>query len=80
MDINDFDILSEIEKLNALSCHGSLLMARLENGCLVNLASLEDFYVEAYFNPEANKIVKFRTFKSLDQLEPYLDKIKLNLK
>ncbi|MBW6491893.1 MAG: hypothetical protein K0B15_11945 [Lentimicrobium sp.] len=55
-------------------------MNRFEEGFDINLYSLFDFYVEAWYNPEANEIEKFRTFKSLNPLEPYLDRIKLNLK
>ncbi|MBW6491967.1 MAG: hypothetical protein K0B15_12320 [Lentimicrobium sp.] len=80
MGIYDFNILSNDDKADILWDRGVFMMNRSEDGFDINLYSLDDFFVEAWYNPEANVIEKFRTFKSLNPLEPYLDRIKLNLK
>jgi hypothetical protein len=43
-----------------------------------NLYALWSFYVEVFYDPEKNKMTKFRTFKSLTPLEPYLDQVELD--
>ena len=43
-----------------------------------NLYALWSFYVEVFYDPKKNKMTKFRTFKSLSPLEPYLDQVELD--
>jgi len=46
-------------------------------GRKINLYHTGKFYVEVYYNPKANAIVKFRAFKSTRCLEPYLESIEI---
>ena len=45
----------------------------------INLYSLNDFYVELWYDQLSNKIIKIRSFKSTNPLDPYLDDIRLGL-
>lgn len=76
----EFNCLEENEKAKFLWQSGTLIMNRFEDDYSINLYSLYGFYVETWYRREENRIQKFRTFKNLSQLEPYLDRIDLNLK
>jgi hypothetical protein len=41
----------------------------------LSLYKLFDFYAEVHLNNDTNEIEKIRTFKSIEQLDPYLDEI-----
>jgi len=69
--------LSDNEKAQILWDKGVFLMNRDENGLLINLYALFDFYAEAYYDSKTNEIKRFRTFKTLNPLQPYLDRIYL---
>lgn len=44
----------------------------------IGLYHLFDFYVEVYYHKPKNKIVKVKSFRSLEYLEPYLNQIALD--
>lgn len=44
----------------------------------IGLYHLFDFYVEVYYHKQKNKIVKVKSFRSLEYLEPYLNQIALD--
>ena len=73
----DFDRLTENEKADAVWA-GSFLADREENGLMIQLYSLPSFYVEAFYDPVGNKILKFHAFTSRNLLVPYLAKIRFN--
>lgn len=75
----EFAILNDNEKADALWKHGIFLMNRFEDGYSINLYSLFDFFVEAWYDDKKIAIRKFRHFKSINCLEPYIDQIDLNL-
>ncbi|MES2275933.1 MAG: hypothetical protein V4592_07920 [Bacteroidota bacterium] len=75
----DFHALSETEKAEAV-WQGNFLADREENGLMVQLYAVGNFYVEVYYDPPANKILKFHSFTSKDFLVPYLAHIKFNIK
>ena len=54
-------------------------MNRFENDFHINLYSLFEFYVEVWYKGEKPTFEKFHTFSSANSLEPYLDRIKLNI-
>ena len=55
-----------------------LLSSRAEGKMKYTLYALRNFYVEVFYDPEKNKMSRFRTFKSLTPLEPYIDQVELD--
>ncbi|PAW92276.1 hypothetical protein CKK33_01720 [Mucilaginibacter sp. MD40] len=76
LTLYDFNVLPEDEKADAV-WSGTFLADREENDLKVQLYSVSCFYVEVYYDPVANKILRFRAFSSRDLLTPYLAQIKL---
>ena len=74
----DFNALTETEKADAV-WQGSFLADREENGIIVQLYAVDNFYVELFYDPIANKILSFRSFTSKHLLTPYLAHIKFNI-
>ena len=79
LTLEDFNNATEDDKANAV-WQGSFLADREENGLMVQLYAVSSFYVEAFYDPLANKILSFRAFTSKHLLVPYLAHIKFNLK
>ena len=77
--LEEFNQLSDREKAEAI-WQGNFLADREENGLIVQLYSLCDFYVEVYYDGLANKILRFRPFKNTSQLTPYIAHIKFNMR
>jgi len=71
--------MSDDEKANAV-WSGNFLGDREENGLRVQLYSINSFFVEVFYDGLANKIIRFRAFKTYDLLTPYLAHIKFNLR
>ena len=51
---------------------GTFVDDRIENGMQIQLYNLGAFYVEVYYNNLTNEITRYRAFKSLAQLAPYI--------
>jgi hypothetical protein len=77
MRIYDFKALTKTEKAKAV-WKGKLLANREEDNYNILLFNLGDFYVEVFYNANENKIVKFKSFTTFSQLEPYLEKISIS--
>lgn len=75
LTLYNFNVLPENEKANAV-WSGTFLADREEDHLKIQLYNLCSFYVEVYYDPDANKILRFRAFSSRDQLTPYLAQIK----
>lgn len=80
--INNWDLttLSNFptrRKLTSPGSKGYSSWTRATDGLKINLYGVDAFYVEAWYDPEFNCIVKFRAFRSVDALAPYLDLIEL---
>lgn len=54
---------------------GNFLGDRNEGGLRIQCYSLGSFYVEVYYDPEANEIRRLRSFAKITQLAPYLGPI-----
>lgn len=76
MTINDFMAMNEDDQANAL-WEGALLGGRNDGIFKVLLYQIDAFYVEVYFNKELQVIDRFKPFKSIALLEPYLSKINI---
>jgi len=73
----EYNVLSDVKKTQLLWDHGVFLMNREDDNQLVNLYALFDFYVEVYYMQQSNEIKRIKTFKSINPLQPYLDRINL---
>jgi hypothetical protein len=78
MTVVEFEVLNMNAQAEA-TMDGTFLADREENGLMIQLFSVSDFYVERFYDPLANKILKFRAFKGNNQLTPYLAHIRFNL-
>ena len=77
LTMEDYDALGDKEKA-ATILNGEFLADREENGLMVQLYSVGNFYGELYYDPLANRILRWRAFKNIQQLGPYLAHIRLN--
>ena len=77
LGLYNYKILSFKNQAKLLWEDGVYLDVRGEESYKVQLHSLYNFFVEVYYNPATNEIEKFRTFKSDNCLEPYLEKISI---
>lgn len=79
MGLYEFNILNKDDKARILWNSGVFLMNRFENGYSINLYSLFDFYVEVWYLSQTNEIERLHTFKSLEKLQPFIERINLDL-
>ncbi len=79
LTMEQYNALREPEKADAI-IKGNFLADREENGLIVQLYSLGKIYGELYYDPLANKILRYRAFDEIQQLTPYLSHIKFNLR
>jgi hypothetical protein len=77
LTMEQYDALSEPEKADAIM-QGNFLADREENGLIVQLYSLGKIYGEVYYDPLANKILRYRAFDDIGQLGPCLAHIRFN--
>jgi hypothetical protein len=79
MILYDFDSLDEHGKAEAI-WQETFLADREENGLILQLYSVDTFYVEVAYDNRAGRILRFRSFNNTQQLVPYLAHIKFNLR
>ena len=77
LTMEEYDALAEAEKAAAI-LNGDFLADREENGLIVQLYSVGNFYGELYYDSLANKILRWRAFEGTQQLGPYLAHIRFN--
>ena len=77
LTLEDYYQLDESKKADVI-IHGDFLADREENGLIVQLYSVGHFYGELYYDPRANKILRWRAFKGTAHLTPYLAHIQIN--
>jgi len=75
--MEEYDALDDAEK-SAFILQGEFLADREENGLVVQLYSVGSFYGELYYDPLANKILRWRAFEGTLGLGPYLAHIRFN--
>lgn len=76
LTIKAYDALDETAKA-AVILKGDFLADREENGLMVQLYSVGSFYGELFYDPLANKILRWRAFEGIQQLGPYLAHIRI---
>jgi len=77
LTLYDFNALTDDQKAEAV-WQGTFLADREENGLAVQLYSLDNFYVEVFYDPKTNNVSRFQAFTSKQLLVPYLAQIKFN--
>lgn len=77
LTMEQYDALDDAEKA-AVILQGEFLADREENGLIAQLYSIGSFYGELYYDPLANKILRWRAFEGTLHLGPYLAHIHFN--
>lgn len=77
LTMEQYNELNEPEKAEAI-IQGDFLADREENGLIVQLYSLGLIYGEVYYDPIANRALRYRAFEGIQQLTPYLAHIRFN--
>ncbi|MEZ2338363.1 hypothetical protein AB6735_22135 [Mucilaginibacter sp. RCC_168] len=77
LTLDDFNTLNEFEQAEAI-WQGTFLADREENGLIVRLYSLNNFYAEVFYDAHVNKILRLTAFDKITQLGPYFAHIKFN--
>lgn len=77
MTLYQFNVLEEKEKYEMLWDEGVVIANRQTDENKFLLYQLDGFYAELTYNPEMNKIINLRTFTNTNQLEPYLNNMKI---
>ena len=72
LTLYEFNALDSHSQANIVFTEGAFIDDRDEDGLKVQLYGVNDFYVEVYYDPKANEIVRYRSFKSSGQLGPYI--------
>ena len=78
MTLYEFNQLDEMEQAEAV-WDGVFIGDREDAEHKILLYQIDSFYVEVYYHKEYNVIRRFRSFSSTDQLQPYLEKIKISI-
>jgi hypothetical protein len=75
MMLYQFRLFDETEQAEAVWNDGMLLDERSELEHRILLNQIDSFYVEMYYHKEYKEYKGIRSFQSVEQLNPYLDKI-----
>ena len=70
-----FNLLDENQQAQTVREKGVLIGERENKNYRILLYQIDAFYVEAYLHTHFNVIAKFRSFRSLKHLDPYLKEI-----
>jgi len=76
MSLYEFNALNEMEQAKAV-WDGMFVADREDEEHRILLYQIDSFYVEVYYHKQDNALKRFRSFSSINQLDPYLDKIDL---
>ena len=77
MTVDDFNILDTSAQENFLDNACTLVGTWQQGEVNCDLFQCKHFYVEVYYNPELNRIERLRSFRSVEQLRPYLEQIRI---
>lgn len=79
MTLYEFKQLDEMEQAEVV-WDGALIGDRQDDVYNILLYQIDNFYVEVYYHKEHEVIKKLRSFSSTEQLQPYLEKMDLDIK
>jgi hypothetical protein len=77
MKLKEFKYEIKERKKQLLFNNGVYLASRRQFDYTICLYQIEAFYVEAFFYDEFEEVGYMRAFSSVNELEPYLRKIKI---
>ena len=77
MTLYEFTALTEEEQFNSIWNLGTHIDTHIKENIAINLYSINEFYVEVYYDRDANKIIDKKTFKQGALLDKYLNRINL---
>jgi hypothetical protein len=72
LTLYDFNGMDEKARAEAVFTEGVYVDDRDEGGLKVQLYRLGSFYVEVFYDVAANRITRYRSFRSPGQLAPYV--------
>jgi hypothetical protein len=75
MTLYQYKALQEKEQAEVLWECGVHLGERSYEDHKILLYQIEDFYVEVFYHQEQNRLVRLRSFRNVDQLRPYLERM-----
>jgi hypothetical protein len=78
MRFAEFKTMDLYEQAGIICDEGVLLGERTEDDNLVVLYAVGSFYVEVFYRNADSEIIKFRSFQSVQFLEPYLEQIDID--
>ena len=79
MTLYEFSKLAADEKAEVV-WDGALVGDRTDDVYNILLYQVNSFYVEVYYQKKRNVIKRIRSFSSTDQLQPYLEKMDVDMK
>jgi hypothetical protein len=79
MTLYEFKLLDEKELAEALWDRGVHIGERQEGLFKIALYQIDAFYAEVFYHAGYNVIQGIRSFSNVDELEPYLAKIKVTM-
>ena len=77
MNLSDFRVLNEMEQKEAIR-ESTHVGTRYDEDHVILLYQIDSFYVEVYYHREYEVIKRFRSFRSTEQLKPYLRQIDIS--
>lgn len=75
MTLYQFNQLDKTDQTCVLWNKGVFLCERKTDQHTIGLYQVNGFYIEVFYHPEHNSIERLRSFRSVDQLRPYLEKM-----
>jgi hypothetical protein len=78
MKLSEFIGLPEDHKRSTVMTKGVSIASRRLPGVMVFLYQLHEYYIETYCCPKSQEILEYRVFENTQQLEPYLQAIRID--
>lgn len=70
--------MTEMEQADLIMEKGALVGKRTDGFYNILLFQVDSFYAEIYYHSHFNVIIKIKTFRNTDALEPYLAQIEIS--
>lgn len=79
ISITDFQTLPFNKQCDFITVFADYLINRVELDKKYYLYYMKDYFVEVCYSPYESKVKHIEAFKSIDQLEPYLEEVNIEL-